>query len=89
MIFVLAGLGSPNLCWFANTLYYGNIFMIHQLSHLLQVLGAFGLLTKRKGNPQFADYIPTALATPQIHLSRVFHFPRLRGLIERLLQAFT
>ncbi len=36
---------------------YSNLIMIHQLSRLLQMLGAFGLLTKRKGKPQFADYI--------------------------------
>ncbi len=58
------------------------------LSRLLQMLGAFGFLTTRKGKPQFADYIPIALATLQRHLSRAPQFPRLRGLVERLLQTF-
>jgi N-acetylmuramate 1-kinase len=51
----------------------------------LQILGAFGFLTRVKGKPQFAGYIPPALAGLRRRLSaRPRAFPRLLTLVEKI-----
>jgi aminoglycoside/choline kinase family phosphotransferase len=50
------------------------------LARNLQILGAFGFLSTRKGKPQFARYIPTALHSLEARL-RSFQplgFPKLQ-----------
>ena len=56
------------------------------ITRSLQMLGAFGYLSVKKGKPEFADYIPAAvtglkraLATPEGKA-----FPKLRGVAARL-----
>ena len=51
----------------------------------LQILGAYGYLTKAKGKDQFARYIPTAVES--LHrrlLARPGAFPRLEELVASL-----
>ena len=51
----------------------------------LQILGAYGYLTKVKGKDQFARYIPTAVKTLQRQLlARPEAFPRLTRLAAEL-----
>ena len=51
----------------------------------LQILGAFGFLTRQKGKPQFARYIPPAVAGLRRRLAaRAGEFPRLAALGERI-----
>ncbi len=51
----------------------------------LQILGAFGFLTRVKGKPWFARYIPPALAGLRRRLAaRGRAFPRLRALVEKI-----
>ncbi|MFZ2088243.1 MAG: phosphotransferase [Desulfobaccales bacterium] len=51
----------------------------------LQILGAFGFLTKVKGKTQFAPYIPAALAGLRLRLSALpGAFPQLTALAERV-----
>ena len=40
------------------------------LARNLQILGAYGFLTRRKGKPQFATYIPAAVQSLQQNLTR-------------------
>jgi hypothetical protein len=54
----------------------------------LQILGAFGFLTKVKGKDYFARYIPAALASlGRLLAARGGEFPRLEGLISKLLKS--
>jgi hypothetical protein len=49
----------------------------------LQILGAFGFLTRVKGKTQFAPYIPNALAGLRLRLAPLSGFyPRLTALVE-------
>jgi N-acetylmuramate 1-kinase len=51
----------------------------------LQILGAFGFLTRVKGKSQFARYIPLAVAGLRRRLAaRAGEFPRLTALVERV-----
>ena len=51
----------------------------------LQILGAFGFLTKMKGKTQFSRYIPPALAGLRRRLAaRAEDFPRLTALVHRI-----
>ena len=51
----------------------------------LQILGAFGFLTRVKAKPQFARYIPPALAGLRRRLApRAPEFPRLTAIIEKI-----
>ncbi len=51
----------------------------------LQILGAFGFLTRVKGKPWFARYIPPALAGLRRRLAaRPRAFPRLLALVEKI-----
>jgi len=51
----------------------------------LQILGAFGFLTRVKGKPQFARYIPPAVAGLRRRLAaRPGEFPRLTAITERI-----
>jgi aminoglycoside/choline kinase family phosphotransferase len=51
----------------------------------LQILGAFGFLTREKGKPQFARYIPPAVAGLRRRLAaRPGAFPRLTRIVERI-----
>ncbi|MFW6126839.1 MAG: aminoglycoside phosphotransferase family protein [Thermodesulfobacteriota bacterium] len=51
----------------------------------LQILGAFGFLTREKEKPQFARYIPAALAGLRRRLTpRAPEFPRLTATVERI-----
>jgi len=51
----------------------------------LQILGAFGFLTRAKDKPQFARYIPPAVAGLRRRLAaRAGEFPRLMALIDRI-----
>jgi aminoglycoside/choline kinase family phosphotransferase len=55
------------------------------LSRNLQILGAFGFLTKVKGKTAFAQYIPAALASLQERLAeRPEEFPRLAQAVKSL-----
>ncbi|OPX21061.1 MAG: hypothetical protein BZ151_00565 [Desulfobacca sp. 4484_104] len=51
----------------------------------LQILGAFGFLTRVKGKPQFAQYLPAALAALRDRLAQPpgQAFPRLRQVVEQ------
>jgi hypothetical protein len=52
----------------------------------LQILGAFGFLTRVKGKSHFAPYIPEALAGLKNRLSaRPGAYPRLAALVERII----
>ena len=51
----------------------------------LQILGAYGYLTKVKGKDQFARYIPPAVSGLRRRLeARPGAWPRLEGLVESL-----
>ena len=51
----------------------------------LQILGAFGFLTQVKGKPQFARYIPLAMAGLRRRLvARPQGVPRLTALVEKI-----
>uniref|UniRef100_A0A7C3UXE6 Aminoglycoside phosphotransferase n=1 Tax=Desulfobacca acetoxidans TaxID=60893 RepID=A0A7C3UXE6_9BACT len=51
----------------------------------LQILGAFGFLTRVKGKGQFARYIPTAVAGLRRRLApRATDFPRLAAMMDKL-----
>ncbi len=51
----------------------------------LQILGAYGYLTRVKGKDYFARYIPTAVESLRRRLAeRAGEFPRLEGLVENL-----
>ena len=51
----------------------------------LQILGAFGFLTRVKGKPQFTRYIPKAMAGLRRRLAaRPKEFPRLTAIAERI-----
>ena len=51
----------------------------------LQILGAFGFLTRVKGKPQFARYIPPAVAGLRHRLAaRSEAFPRLTAVLEKI-----
>jgi|UniRef100_A0A7V6A268 aminoglycoside/choline kinase family phosphotransferase len=51
----------------------------------LQILGAFGFLTRVKGKPQFARYIPTAVTGLRRRLAaRPGDFPRLAAIAEMI-----
>jgi aminoglycoside/choline kinase family phosphotransferase len=51
----------------------------------LQILGAFGFLTRVKGKTQFAPHIPAALAGLRRRLAaRPGAFPRLTAVVERI-----
>ncbi|MEJ2071657.1 MAG: phosphotransferase [Syntrophobacterales bacterium] len=51
----------------------------------LQILGAFGFLTRVKGKPQFSRYIPPAMAGLRRRLAvRPDAFPRLTAIVERI-----
>jgi len=55
----------------------------------LQILGAFGFLTREKGKPQFAGYISPALAGLRRRLAaRPGEFPRLTTLVEKIAREF-
>jgi len=56
------------------------------LTRNLQILGAFGFLSRRKNKPAFATYIPAAVAGLKRHLAvpEADQFPRLRAVVERL-----
>jgi NDP-sugar pyrophosphorylase family protein len=56
------------------------------LTRNLQILGAFGFLSVEKGKPNFADYIPAAVATLKRTLAALEgeSFPKLRALAEQL-----
>jgi len=56
------------------------------LTRNLQILGAFGYLSVKKEKPEFADYIPTAVASLKRALDTPEGkaFPKLRGVVDRL-----
>lgn len=56
------------------------------LTRNLQILGAFGFLSRKKNKPGFAAYIPTAVAGLKLNLAvpEADHFPKLREVVERL-----
>ncbi len=56
------------------------------LTRNLQILGAFGYLSRVKGKRAFETYIPAALDTLKCHpaLQDSYEFPRLRSIVENL-----
>jgi aminoglycoside/choline kinase family phosphotransferase len=56
----------------------------------LQILGAYGFLTRVKGKTQFAPYIPGALAGLRRRLAAIpGAFPRLTALVEKIASLFS
>ena len=57
-----------------------------KITRNLQILGAFGFLTRVKGKSTFEQYIPRAIKTLKHHISMLdsSEFPKLKGLIDRL-----
>lgn len=53
----------------------------------LQILGAFGFLSRQKGKLDFEKYIPYAIKTLKYNLSRVMdlEFPKLRPIVEKII----
>ena len=56
------------------------------LTRNLQILGAFGYLSVKRQKPEFADYIPAAVASLKRALDTPAGkaFPKLRGVVDRL-----
>jgi aminoglycoside/choline kinase family phosphotransferase len=56
----------------------------------LQILGAYGYLSKVAGKKQFEQYIPAALRTLRSNLAAGDHneFPRLTGVVEEICGRF-
>jgi len=63
-------------------------FVYCALSRNLQVLGAFGFLSKVKAKPQFARYIPAALLSLEARLAGLEPpgFPKLQRWTARALE---
>jgi len=60
------------------------------LTRNLQILGAYGYLSRVKGKKQFEQYIPAALNTLGTNLAASDHneFPRLSGVVEEISRKF-
>jgi hypothetical protein len=71
-----------------NTENFRRCYRYCRLARNLQILGAFGYLTRVKSKAQFERYIPTAIKTLEGSLKKHKNakFPKLKAMVDAILK---